>query len=86
MFSIRYDNGEMVINLTRFFPASKRNLKKLVKICRLDYNSFDILMSKLEAYLINAIDHETRRSSLDQRMIDRLTTNLEYIREVIEYD
>lgn len=86
MFNIRYDNGEMIINLTRFFPASKRNLKKLVKICRLDYNSYDILLSKLESYLINAIDHETRRSSLDQRMIDRLTSNLDYIKEVIEYD
>lgn len=33
---IRWDTGNMTINLDRFFPCSQRKLKKLLKVVELD--------------------------------------------------
>lgn len=46
---IKWETGRMVIHLGNFFPTSQANLKKLVKIIRLDWKS-DELIEKLKVY------------------------------------
>ena len=47
---IKYDNGQMTINMNTFFPTSQTRLKKLLNVIALDYEHKDEHIRTLEGY------------------------------------
>lgn len=82
LITICYDNGKMTIN-TKFFPAPKNKLRKLLKVIRMDYKNSDHLLEFLAGHL--ALELENSEEYLEtfygRNAKKRLEANLEIICE-----
>ena len=49
---IKYENGEMIINLNEFFPSTQQGFKKLIKVIDLDWEHRDELNQSMLNWMI----------------------------------
>ena len=67
--NITWDNGKgrMSIFLDKFFPSTKKDLKKLLSIISLDWQHEDELKDKLKVYFQDKkAEHERQRSTVQK--------------------
>ena len=65
---IKYDNGEMNINMNAFFPTSQVRLKKLLKVIDLDFSHRDEHINTLNDYFNEKVETlEARRVALGKK-------------------
>jgi hypothetical protein len=54
--TIKYSRGSMSVNMKKFFPASKRDCKKLLSIVEMDLNHRDEIMGSIRSWMIEESD------------------------------
>ena len=68
---IKYDNGEMNINMDAFFPTSQVRLKKLLKVIDLDFSHRDEHINTLNDYFNEKVETlEARRVASGKKYLD----------------
>lgn len=63
MIDIKYPNGQMQIDLENFFPASRRNCKRLLAIIDMDLQHRDELLQTIRVWLMderNLCEHHAK--------------------------
>jgi hypothetical protein len=53
---IKYPNGSMTVNMEKFFPASKRDCKRLLSIVEMDLNHRDEIIESIRSWMTKESD------------------------------
>lgn len=58
MIKISYQNGRMMINMNEFFPAPQKEVKKLMKVIKMDWDNGPEIKAQIVQHLFDRMAEE----------------------------